>query len=242
MSGVIAAVLIVFAIGILVLSLAAGAVLFSRERAEALRVIEADVQAIVGQMGPTVPPQPIYHWPSPLTNRLDRHDTYVWLNFGIWLVSWNMLVTPATTSGNLALLSASTQFALALCLLVGTSMVLAGSALGFRMGRFVIARRVRENIVSPLLGDDVRVPYVLSFFGLLSISVSMAFYTWTIVMSAPTRLLGTLGGGLGLAIIGMCLTLGGRLLVQLNGYSKARDSLLAKAAARVQQRLRDEPE
>jgi hypothetical protein len=88
-------------------------------------------------------------------------------------------------------------------------------------------------MLSPMLGDDIRFPYTLACAGLLSVGVSMSFYAHTIWATSQDRLLGTLGGGLSMAFVGMCITLGMKFIGRIRDYSVARDRLLAEALARM---------
>jgi hypothetical protein len=221
--------LIGLAIALAVAGPVLGLVTFSPERAEAVRRAEAQPQAVVEQIATLriLHPEMVKH------DRLDRHDFYVFVNIGLWMYGWGVLLAPSPNS-NLSTLSWDTQQLLGMCMIVGASLSLIGSALGLRIGPVRFARRVSDNLLSDLLGDDLRAPYVLGWCGLLSTAVSLWVYGFTIWQTASSRLLGTLGGGLS-AMIGLaCITLGVRFIARSHRYSHDRDELLAEAWAGIE--------
>jgi hypothetical protein len=124
---------------------------------------------------------------------------------------------------NLSSVSQETQTALGMCLLAGSSMMLFGTTLGLRIGPVCIARRIHTHLLSPLLGDDIRVSYTLAWCGLLSTGAAMWFY---IANTPYQRLLGTLGGILSIVVGCMCVTLGPMFLMRAHHYNKTRSKLL----------------
>lgn len=219
------AVLIVAAI-LLVGAPLLGAILFSSDRARRVKIAEGQTDVVVEQ----IQRLRIKHPEIGRRPRLDRHDSYVWLHVGLWLYGWGVILAPAPNS-YLAALSWSTQQALGLCLLLGSTLALTGLMLGLRVGRWRIARRVHTNVVSTVLGDDIRLPYMLGWAGLLSIAVSMWFYAITIITFAYP-----LGSAISAAIGCMCLTLAYRFAGQIRRYSRDREHLVAEAVAHLEDR------
>lgn len=222
------AALIALAMVLLVAGPVFGLVFFSSDRARSVKVAEENETAVAAELSQVV----IYHPEIIRRHRLDRHQSYVWIHCGLWLYGWGVLLSPAPSS-NLAALSWSTQQALGLCVLVGSTLALIGLALGARRGRWRIAGKVSRNIMSPMLGDDIRLPYTLACTGLFSILVSMGFYDYTLISTAPDKLLGTLGGGLSGAIGLMCIGLGVEFVLRIRSYTRAREKLLAEAFVRM---------
>lgn len=220
--------LIVLAMVLMVAGPALGLVFFSTDRARSVKFAEGSEQAVAQQLSQVV----IYHPEIVRRHRLDRHQSYVWIHVGLWLYGCGVLLSPAPSS-NLAALSWGTQQALGLCVLVGSTLALAGITLGAQVGRRRIADRVSRNIMSPMLGDDIRPPYTLACTGLFSILISMGFYVQTLIASSPSKLLGTLGGGLSAAIGLMCITLSIEFIARIRSYTRARDKLLAEAFTRM---------
>jgi hypothetical protein len=220
--------LIVLAMVLLVTGPVLGMVFFSSDRARSVKAAEDAPDEVAQQLQQVV----IYHPEIIKRHRLDRHQSYVWIHVGLWLYGWGVLLSPAPSS-NLAGLSWSTQQALGLCVLVGSTLALGGIALGARLGRWHIAGRVSRNVMSPMLGDDIRLPYTLACTGLFSILVSMAFYDYTIISTSLDKLLGTLGGGLSGAVGLMCVSLSVEFVQRIRVYTQAREKLLAEAVTRM---------
>lgn len=223
------AALIMLAMLLLVAGPVLGLVFFSSDRARSVKDAE-DAGADELQIEQVV----IYHPEIIRRHRLDRHQSYVWIHVGLWLYGCGVLLSPSPSS-NLAGLSWGTQQALGLCVLVGSTLALVGLSLGGRVGRLRIAPRVSRNIMSPMLGDDVRLPYTLAVTGLFSIFVSMGFYDWTIISTSPDKLLGTLGGGISGAIGLMCIGLSVEFIARIRAYMRAYDNLLTEARRRREQ-------
>lgn len=222
------AALIALAMVLLVAGPVFGLVFFSTDRARSVKVAEGTEQAVAQELSQVV----IYHPEIIRRHRLDRHQSYVWIHVGLWLYGWGVLLSPAPSS-NLSGLSWGTQQALGLCVLVGSTLALVGLVLGARVGRLRIAGKVSRNIMSPMLGDDIRLPYTLACTGLFSILVSMGFYDYTLISTALDKLLGTLGGGLSASIGLMCIGLGIEFIARIRAYSRAREKLLAEAHSRM---------
>lgn len=220
--------LIILAMLLLVAGPVLGLAFFSSDRARSVRYAESTEQDVAHQLSQVV----IYHPEIVRRYRLDRHQSYIWIHIGLWLYAWGVLLSPGPNS-NLAALSWGTQQSLGLCLLVGSSLALVGASLGLRVGGLRIAPRVNRNIMSPMLGDDIRLPYTLACPGLLAIFVSMAFYVQTLIANSESKLLGVLFGALSAAIAAMCLTLAVAFVRRIRSYTKARDKLLAEALTRM---------
>lgn len=223
-------VLVALALILLVAGPVLGLVLFNSDRARSVKIAEDDDPEPPAQSDQVV----IYYPEIVKRYRLDRHQSYVWIHVGLWLYGWGVLLSPAPSS-NLSGLSWGTQQALGLCVLVGSTLALVGLVLGARVGRWRIAGKVSRNIMSPMLGDDIRLPYTLACTGLFSILVSMGFYDYTLISTAPDKLLGTLGGGLSGAIGLMCISLGIEFIQRIRAYTRAYDKLLTEAHRRREQ-------
>lgn len=226
-------VLILLAVALMIAGPLLGLVLFRPDRARDVKRIELEraTTVLIEQASyfRLLHPEMVH------SDRLDRNDPYVWLHVGLWMYGLGTLLSPAPNA-NIAAIDWATQKMLGACLLFGSSIALSGVMLGLGHGRMHIARRISRNPLSELLGDDIRVPYLLGFCGLVSVAVSMVFYAVTIYVTSASRLLGTLGGGLSMAIGGMCVTLGVRLLYRIRHYSKSRNLLIAEADARAKAR------
>jgi hypothetical protein len=213
-------VLIVFAMVLFMAVLLVGLVYYSRDRAESVREAERlpTAEQIV-QLG-LLPRRP-----AP-TNRQDRHDAYIWLHVGLLLVGLGIVLAPAPASA-LTTLSWDAQKLLGLCMLTGSGIALTGVLMG--VGH---RSKIRDNVVSQQLGDDVRLPYTFAALGLFSVGVSMGGYGWAIYQYST--LVGTLGGGLTFAILGMCVSLCIKFVLRARRYSRDRDGLLTEATRRLQ--------
>lgn len=227
----LSALLVILAVVALVAAPVLATVTFSRDRAESER------QAEIVEATPVVYEREMakmrYRHPEIIkASRLDHHDSYLWINAGLWLVGLGVILTPASNS-NVAALSLLIQHLLGLAMLVGSSTSLIGALLGVRIGPITVRPSIADNLFSDILGDDVRIPYIMAWFGLFSIAVSMWFYAVTTTLAAKSRVLGTLGGGLSLAIGCMCVTLSIRFLIRLRRYSKARGDLMTELDERI---------
>lgn len=221
----LSAVLIILAGVLLIGSMAVGVAFFSPDRARAVKLAEIAPQAVMEQIGHLR----VLHPELVKRDRLDRHDSYVFVNLGLWLYGWGVILASAPNS-NLSSLSWDTQHLLGVCLLIGSSLTLIGSTLGLRLGRIRIARRVSDHLLSELLGDDLRIPYALGWCGLLSTGMSLWIYGYTVWDTASSRMLGTLGGGLSAMIGCSCVTLAVRFIARSHRYSADRDELLDEIA------------
>lgn len=163
--------------------------------------------------------------------RLDRHPAYVWMN--VLLLIYGLVTffgaAPYAAFGGEAL---DTRATLAGSLLLGSSAALIGTLMGKQLGPIWIRRSVIDNDTSAMLGDDVRVPYVLAWVGLASTTISMAFYGYTVIATVGTlRLLTTLGGIAAIGFTAICLTLIPSFIHRIRTYVTARDTVLTEAFA-----------
>jgi hypothetical protein len=219
--------LIVLAMVILVGGPILGLAFYRSDRARSVKAAESTRPVEQPAVASTYRPQIVKRY------RLDRHVAYVCLHAGLFMYGTGVLLSPAPNS-NLADLSYELQQSLGLCLLVGSSMVLAGSALGARISRRRrIMASISDNPLAPMLGDDIRFPYTVASAGLLAIGVSMGFYITTLVGSAPSKVLGTLGGGVSVGIGMMCLILGPTFIWSIRNYNRARARLLTEVQNRM---------
>lgn len=214
---------------LLLIAPALGLLLWSPERAKAVRRAEQHEDEIAIQ----VSYMQVRHPELVRCSRLDRHLSYLWIIAG--LVGFTITVTffrfPYESYGSLTV---GTQPTMAISLATGSSMMAVGAFLGKRIGKFVIGRKVSNNMVSPILGDDLRAPYVLAIFGMMSAGMSMAFYGYTAVETVGTfRFLTSLGGISALSVGGACFTLIPVFFAHLRKYVNARDLLIEEAQGRL---------
>lgn len=206
-------------------------VLYSPDRARAIKIAEAQPPAVMTQLIRLYAPPELHR-----AERLDRHDAYVWQQCGLWCYSWGVILASAPNS-NLSALSFGTQSSLGVCLMIGTTLTLFGSSLGLRLawfGDIVIARRITENMTSDMLGDDIRLPYALGWAGLLSSGVSMLFYAGTVFKEGHGRLVETLGGAVSAAAAGMCISLSIKFIRGARRYVRDRSALIVEAVGRIE--------
>lgn len=221
--------LVSLAIFVFVASPALGLFLFTPRRARSLKHAEAvdEQQAVIAHISYIR----LRHPEIVRAERLDRHASYVWLNLSL-LAFGCVVAFVAVPYSNLGSESLGTRTTLAVCLMLGSSSSLIGSLFGKRIWGHCIVRSVCHNDTSPMLGDDIRVPYVLAWVGLASTAISMGFYGYTVIASAGTpRLLTTLGGAVSFGVVGMCLTLIPAFIGRIRSYITARDVVLIEAAA-----------
>ena len=213
-------VLVFVGAAVLVVAITAGLLVFLLlpGLAKAVKLAEADPH-----LAARIKQARILHPEIVKIERIDRHDAYVWLHLGLWCVALGIIFAPAPNTV-LTALSWDAQKLLGLCMLCGSSTALVGISLGMRLGGWRLLRPISDNIVSDHLGDDIRMPYTFGCLGMLSVAVSLAGYGWTIFQYAT--LIGTLGGGLTFAIVGMCITLSRRFILGIRAYTRARNTLV----------------
>lgn len=208
-----------------------GLTFYSPDRTRAIKIAESQPPVVMTQLIRLYAPPELHR-----SERLDRHDAYVWQQVGLWLYSGGVILAEAPNS-NLSELSFSTQSSLGVCLMVGTTLALVGTSLGLRLhwfGDVVVARRIADNLTSEMLGDDVRLPYALAWGGLLSTAVSMFFYAATVMLEAHARLVETLGGAVSATAGCMCLTLSVKFIRAARRYVRDRAALIIEAVARIE--------
>jgi hypothetical protein len=232
---------------LLVGAILAGLFTFTPERAQAIKLAEA-TETVVGVTSHLQVAHPI----SPLQTRLDRHDSYVWMNFALHLYGWVVVVFGPPYATLLSFTNSSTQDSLASSLVLGSGMCLAGSVMGSHLGRYCVVKAVCDNPYKPFLGDDIRWPYILGWAGCLITGFSMVVYGYTVVESSSssiectictsrsdyvgwTRLLTSLGGITAIGVGCACVTLVPKFLLCARRYTARRDDLIASAVARIVQ-------
>lgn len=179
-----------------------GLLTYSEEKAAAIRRAEAHAQDVAAQ----VPYLRERHPEIVKRDRLDRNDFYVFVQAAMFVYGWVVLFVDVPY-GNLGAGALGTQHSLGGSLVGGSAMCLVGSLLGTHVGGLCIGGPVCRNVWSVLLGDDVRVPYVLAWCGLTSSAGAMVLYGYTVAASAgPMRLATTFGGLLCIGIGLACLT------------------------------------
>ena len=116
--------------------------------------------------------------------RLDRHDTYVGILIYVWLAAIGIYLLPIAT-GVMATLDPVQQKALAVCMFLGSTLCLVGSASGEPVGikivrpiqwvlRSRLAERIRHHPYQPL---PVRHCYRLGVAGLVANVTAFAFFS-----------------------------------------------------------------
>lgn len=210
---------------ILVACIGIGLLGYSPERAQAIREAEDDPQVVIEEIRLVR-----VHRPERFKHeRLDRHPTYVGLHLATQGYGWSVMLGAEVTS-NIQSLSPSSKFAMAACFLVGSTLVLSGSAMGARIWRWTFLHGTRDNITSSVLGDDIRLPYSFAASGQFAIGVSMAIYAST----SFTSTLGSLGGWMTGAFSLTSLVLLVRFVNRIRVYNQARVGLIAEAVARLE--------
>lgn len=162
-------------------------------------------------------------------DRIDRQWHYVGLSVAAWGYSWSVFSGAALTS-NVSVLDGKTRFALAACFLVGSSLSLAGSLMGLRIGRFTVLRSIRDNMTSAMLHDDIRLPYAFGIAGCFSVTISTAIYASTSFRSTT----GSLGGWVTALWSAVDTAMLLWFWLRIYRYGKARDAVIATAIRRLE--------
>jgi hypothetical protein len=149
--------------------------------------------------------------------KFDRNLAYLYFHIGAWLVALGIVLSDAPSSTAVGALSWDTQQLLGLCMMLGSSSALMGSAMGSRWFR-------RDTYEHPL---DLRYPYAWGLGGLFGVGVSM--WAYFVVIAANSTAIGTLGGGLSLTFGIMSIHLGVRFAKQIVTRTRARNALTRKA-------------
>lgn len=221
--------MVIVALILLVAFPAVGLYLFSPLRARSLKHVEYFREDILLQAH--VQHLRLAHPEIIKTTRLDRHPAYLWLQvvllaFGVAVI---YVEAPYSTLGAEAL---GTRAALGGSLILGGAMSLSGTLLGARIGRWCLWPRVCSNVVSGTLGDDIRVPYVLGWWGALSTILSSVFYIYTVVeLVGWLKFLITLGGITSFGVIGINAMMIPMFILRLRRYMTERQELIEEAYA-----------
>jgi hypothetical protein len=232
MLSAIAGIALVIAVAILVGAVAYGIFGYTEDRALGIRAGELEDQTnlVVEEVRhlrigkPDLIP----------TARLDRHWAYQCVLAAIWCYGWGIFLAPPT--GNLASADELQQKLLAGTFLVGSSLTMIGSALGLKVGRWIIARGIADNIVSPRLCDDVRIPYAFACSGWIMTALGMAVYAAT----AMPRTLATLGGWFSVFTVVMAVGLIPQFYFRIGKYLRAKTVVIAEALAEIEREANGE--
>lgn len=201
-----------------------GAILFRPQRARNVKRVELQSEIIVQQH---ITELAVFHPEIVKLPRLDRHPFYIAPHVGVWSYAWCIFVGAPVTN-NVASLGAVTRYTMAGCFLVGSSLALIGVVMGARVGRWRFVRRVQNHATSPLLGDDITLPYWLGICGLVSIAVSMAIYSSTSFKTTA----GSLGGWLTAVLAAACLALIPMLHKRIREFDRHDTALIAEVMTR----------
>lgn len=218
--------IVILTIFIFVVAPLIGLYTFSRQRAEHVRRTEDYADPIVHR---------VEHVRLALPEivritREDRHPAYLAVNAGLFIYGWVVIFVrvPYASAGAAA---DDHQYALGISLLIGTVLTLSGAVMGKRFGRWSIGpRKIADNVSSSTLGDDIRVPYVLGWWGLVSTLISIGFYAFTVTTTVgPERLVTSMGGLMALMTALMCVVMVPLFISRIRRYISQRASLIAEA-------------
>ncbi|MCG5431258.1 hypothetical protein LV457_03005 [Mycobacterium sp. MYCO198283] len=219
-----AVVLVTLAVTLLVVLPLAGALTFHPQRARNVKAAEREdtVQRHITELA-------VYHPEITKKARLDRHPFYLLPHVGVWSYAI-CIFAGAPVTNNVASLGAVTRFTMAVCFIIGATLILTGALLGARIGRWRVMRRVHSHATSPLLGDDVSLPYWIGIFGLLSVSVSMAIYSSTSFRTTT----GSLGGWLTAALAVAAATTVPMLYQRIREFDRNDTALINEVRTRIE--------
>jgi hypothetical protein len=229
--GVVTAVLLGMGGVSLLIIVIAWVVLWSPERAAAVNFAETGSREQIKQILAMLY---MRHREIVKRPRLDRHPAYIWPVASLWFLGLGILLAPARGS-IITELSWDAQKALGACIFIGSTVAVIGILFGAHLpaGHRIGGRSITDNLLSELLGDDVRMPYTFGWLGLMSIGVGMVGYAWTIF--EYSTLIGTLAGALTFGLGGMCAHLVFLFMGRTREHSRWRNFLLAEIAARMEQ-------
>lgn len=222
-----AIVMVSLAIIIAIVFPTVGLWLFSPTRARHVKHVEAMSELVTVQISQLR----ISHPEIIRLDRLDRHPAYLGyfatvLAFGCTVL---FVEIPYKENGAEAL---GTQQTLGVSLLLAAGMCLSGSTLGLHAFGRCIGRSVCNNAVSSRLGDDIRIPYVLAWWGLLSTIIAEGFYAYTVVAVAGVHRLLTTFGGLGTITFSfMAMAMIPMFILRIRRYVTEREILIDEALA-----------
>lgn len=147
-------------------------------------------------------------------SRLDHERMYLWVHAGLVIIGigFALSATPQAASGPL---SPATNGFLALALVFGSALTLAGAATG-------------SQWFMPFI-HDVRVPYAMAGFGQLSVVAGLGSFAWVIIKHS-SGLPGILTAGLAISISFGCIHITWRYIVDVYRRSKVINELRAAEA------------
>lgn len=223
----VAIVLVSLAIVVAIVFPAVGLWLFSPARARGVKQVEEISKQVTVQISQLH----ISHPEIIRLDRLDRHPAYLAYFVNVLAFGCTVLFVEIPYRANGAE-SLGTQYTLGVSLLLAACMALSGSALGLHAFGRCIGQGICNNIVSSTLGDDIRVPYVLAWWGLLSTIIAEGFYAYTVVASVGLRRLLTTFGGLGTVTFSfMALLMIPMFIIRIRRYVAQREILINEARA-----------
>lgn len=170
-----------------------------------------------------------YHPEIVKVPRLDRHPAFITphvcvLGYSICVFSGAQLTSNVLTLGDQA------RYTMATCFLVGSILVLTGSALGLRVGSKHVGVGIHDHLTASILGDDVVLPYRLAMAGMGAMVVSSTIYAWTSFQSTT----GSLGGWLTGGMAAWCLTCIVTFSKALSVFRRQDALLISEAQARIE--------
>lgn len=205
-----------------------GAAKFKPHRARNVKYAEADTAVIIEKHVADVRHS---HPEIVSTGRVDRNWFYLLPHVGVFGYAVCVFFGAPLTS-NVTALGLQTRYTMATCFLVGSTLVLASSTLGARIGRYRIMRRVHDHITGDVLGDDITLPYWLSSAGLFAVGVAMGIYASTSFKSTT----GSLGGWLTATLALACAGTIAQLVVRIQAFTRHNDLLITEAIAQIERR------
>lgn len=212
---------------ILVGSIFIGIFGYNPEKAQAIRAAEATLPVVIEEIRHIHIGRPeSFH-----RERLDRHPAYLCLHAAIWCYAWSIFAG-APLPSNLDILSTTTKYLMASCFIIGSTLVLTGSAMGARIGRWRILKGVHDNLTSSRLGDDIRLPYSFAGVGMFAVSVAMGIYASTSFGSTA----GSLAGWISAWAVAMCIWLLNLFYLRVQIYERARTITIDTAVQNLEER------
>lgn len=132
--------------------------------------------------------------------RIDRHPFFLLPHVAVLCYAVCVFSGAALTS-NVSALGESTRLTMSTCFLVGSSLVLIGSALGMNVFGRCLRPATCEHLTSAVLGADITLPYRLEMAGMGATAISLMIYSTTSFKSTTGSLGGWLTGGLAIACV-----------------------------------------
>lgn len=205
-----------------------GAVKFQPHRARNVKYAERDTVVVIEKHVADVR---LLHPEIVSTGRIDRHPFYLLPHLGVFGYACCVFAGAPLTS-NVTALGLQTRYTMATCFLVGATLVLTASALGMKVGRWRVMRRINDHITGDILGDDITLPYWLGAAGLFAVAVSMGIYASTSFKSTT----GSLGGWLTGTLAAACAITIVMLISRIRAFTKHNDTLISEAIAQIERR------